>query len=55
MRGIIEILGEAILLATFQHAPRRAGLSRNHNRSTIEPDGVELGARCGRLGPHRAR
>lgn len=45
MRDIIEILGEAILVATFQHAPRYAGLSRNHHRPMTAPEGGELGTR----------
>ena len=55
MRDIIEILGEAILVATFQHPPRQDSLSGNRQRPTTEPDGCEPGARRGRLGPHRAR
>lgn len=52
MRDIIEILGEAILVATFQHPDRHFGPSRIYSRSAPEPDEYE---RRGRSGPPRSR
>jgi hypothetical protein len=52
MRDIIEILGEAILVATFQHPDRHLSLGRIHHWSIPEPDENE---RRGRSGPRRSR
>ena len=51
MRDIIEILGEAILVATFQHPNRQIGPDRIHHRPRRDPDEDDRRGRAGQLRP----